>query len=940
MMFMCAWITKNWSKKVHGWLFFYSTMTLINNAGYLAQMLSRTESEAILSDQMRYLGSVWIPFSIFEFVLHLCGAKIRKTMLNLLAVFHAAVYFAVLFLRQNTFYYASFSFVEGGLFPHIAHTNGILHHLYSIVILSEIGVGLYFLIKTILSEKSKRRRQQLNFVIAAILVDSIFYAAELLHAIPSYDMTSLGYTLATIFFYIAVFRFDILDTRALAKDFMIDEVSEGIIAVNRDGEVSFFNKSAEKIFPNLSSDGKSVIAQIKGLLKNGAVLQKDGRTFSLTEDELLAKAVSAGCAYMLIDDTEYFNYIKELQEQKKIADKANKAKSEFLSNMSHEIRSPINAVLGLDEMILRESGEDAIRAYAQDIQSSGKMLLSVINDILDFSKIESGKMEIIPCDYDLSLVISDLVNMTASKAAAKSLRFTVDVARDMPHCLTGDDTRIKQCVLNILTNAVKYTPAGSVTLTVRAEKDGENSVYLIFCVEDTGIGIKQEDIKKLFSPFERIEEGRNRAIEGTGLGMSIVKSLLAAMGSKLDVESEYGKGSRFSFRVKQAVRSWEEIGDYQKTKAAAQKNASYTESFQAPSARILVVDDTPVNLTVMRGLLKQTRVQIDTAADGVEGLEKARKVKYDVIFIDHRMPKMDGMQMIASLRADRKSANQKSVCVALTANVGDDIRGEYTAAGFEDYLSKPVEPKLLESMLSRYLPSEKVLHKGDAGFVENGHTELVSVSSDKIPVSAADEFFSARFGVDLSSALKNCGNGDVFLDAVQGFFDAIDEKAKAIEDFAAAQDWQNYTVQVHALKSSARLIGALDLSDAAKALEAAGDAMKTRGLSPLPEDFIREKTAELLKDYRSYKEKLSPLCKAQSTPQSELPPMSESEVRDMLSALGEFAAAFDFDSADSIMAELAAHSLPADFAPLCEKLSAAVYAADSAAVRELLKEFQ
>ena len=302
--------------------------------------------------------------------------------------------------------------------------------------------------------------------------------------------------------------------------------------------------------------------------------------------------------------------------------------------MSHEIRTPINAVLGMDEMILRESTETPIRTYAANIMSAGKTLLSLINDILDLSKVEEGKMEIIPVQYDLSSLINDLVNMTRDRAIKKGLKFNINVDRHIPRLLTGDEIRIRQCVMNLLTNAVKYTETGEVTLTISfttGENTASGHILLDFKVEDTGIGMKAEDMEKLFSPYKRIEEKRNRAIEGTGLGMSITRQLLELMGSALKVKSEYGKGSEFSFAIDQEVVKWEEIGDVAaRFGELSDRGYEYHELFHAPEARILVVDDTEMNLTVMQSLLKKTRIKIDTALSGrvVEHRHICIKVQY------------------------------------------------------------------------------------------------------------------------------------------------------------------------------------------------------------------------------------------------------------------------------------------------------------------------
>ena len=322
------------------------------------------------------------------------------------------------------------------------------------------------------------------------------------------------------------------------------------------------------------------------------------------------------------------NYIKNLERSQLLetqlatAKAASKAKTDFLSSMSHEIRTPINAVLGLNEMIIRESKDSEITKYAKDIENAGKGLLSIVNDILDFSKIEAGKLEIIPTNYDLSSVVNDLINMISKRANDKHLSLNIEVDPEIPHLLYGDDVRIKQCCLNILTNAVKYTNEGSVSLKISGKKADYSHVMLTVHVVDTGIGIKDKDIPKLYTAFQRIEEERNRTIEGTGLGLNIVQNLLTLMNSKLEVSSIYGEGSDFYFSILQGVIDWEPIGNFADTyKKGLQSANKYHELFRAPDARILIVDDTELNLTVARGLLKQTEIQIDTVSSGYEALE-------------------------------------------------------------------------------------------------------------------------------------------------------------------------------------------------------------------------------------------------------------------------------------------------------------------------------
>lgn len=390
---------------------------------------------------------------------------------------------------------------------------------------------------------------------------------------------------------------------------------------------------------------------------------------------------------------------------------ASEAKSAFLSNMSHEIRTPINAVLGMNEMILRESNDEDILYYSNNIKSAGNSLLSLINDILDFSKIESGKMEIIPVDYDLSSMINDLVNLIQVRIDAKGLDLIVDIDPDIPKVLHGDEVRIKQIITNILTNAAKYTEKGSVKLSITFDRNAkvEESILLSVSVKDTGIGIRKEDIQKLFSEFERIDEKRNRNIEGTGLGMSIANNLLKMMGGTLHVESEYGKGSEFSFSIKQTVVKWEPIGDYKASyKASIDSKEKYSPKFTSTKGHILVVDDMAVNLVVFKGLLKNTGLIIDTAESGRKAIELAKTNRYDIMFIDHMMPDMDGIETLAAIKADDDCASKDSPSVCLTANAISGAKEFYMEAGFDNYLTKPIDSKLLEEMIYSYLPAELI----------------------------------------------------------------------------------------------------------------------------------------------------------------------------------------------------------------------------------------
>ena len=573
--------------------------------------------------------------------------------------------------------------------------------------------------------------------------------------------------------------------------------------------------------------------------------------------QLLGIAFLGFLLLLIFNSIVMMNYNRELSEAARQANLANEAKSNFLSTMSHDIRTPMNAILGLNEMVLRDSQDDNIRMYSESIKTAGSTLLGIINDILDFSKIEAGKMEIINVDYSFASLLNDLVNMVQKKAEDKGLSFNLDIDSNIPMLLNGDEIRIKQVIINILSNAVKYTKQGSVTFSAHAHKskDKPDVVVLRFSVADTGIGIKPEDLDKLFVAFERIEEKRNRSIEGTGLGMTIVQRFLDMMGSHLEVESEYGKGSVFSFDLEQKVVKWDPIGDFEEAfRRSSSERINYHEKFTAPDARVLVVDDTAVNLTVFVNLLKRTGLKIDTAESGDEGISLFTKHNYDVIFLDHMMPDKDGIETLREMKSIPDTQNKETPIICLTANAISGMREMYTNAGFDDYLTKPIDAERLEMMLLQYLPKDKVSIVSDndkASFISD--KEKVQAISDE---DETDEFVLPKFlhelkELDIDSGISYCGDTEDYLMTLETYLGSAKKKADEIEEYWAAKDIKNTTIKVHALKSSSRSIGALELGDFAEKLEKAGNSGDV--------DILDKELGELISRYRQLARDLEPL---------------------------------------------------------------------------------
>lgn len=388
------------------------------------------------------------------------------------------------------------------------------------------------------------------------------------------------------------------------------------------------------------------------------------------------------------------------------AEASNRAKSDFLATMSHEIRTPINAILGMNEMIIRTAEDNEVAGYAENIRNSGKTLLALINDILDFSKIEAGDLPIIPVDYNLGTLIFDCFHAVNMRAEEKGLKMILKVDEFLPTTLNGDEGRIRQIVTNLLTNAVKYTKEGNVTLKVKGVYRSEELFDLSFMVEDTGIGIAEEDMDQLFTAFKRFDEKKNRNIEGTGLGLAISERLATRMDGKISVMSEIGKGSVFTVSIPQKVVNRNPIGSiWLYNSGNGKRNETYKPKFTAPKAKVLCADDVPINLVVLTSMLKQTGVNITTAKDGLEAVEASQKERFDIILLDHQMPNMDGTEALAKIRdADANNPNIDTPVIILTANAIAGSKDEYLRQGFSDYLSKPIDGAALEQMLAQYLP--------------------------------------------------------------------------------------------------------------------------------------------------------------------------------------------------------------------------------------------
>ncbi len=508
----------------------------------------------------------------------------------------------------------------------------------------------------------------------------------------------------------------------------------------------------------------------------------------------------------------------ELENAMIDARKASRARDVFLANMSHEIRTPINTMLGLNELILRESQDETIRGYALDIKQAGTILLSLVSDILDFSKLQSGKMELAEGTYDISSLLNDLINSVSIPLRKKKLRLSLDIASDIPYKLSGDEVHLQQIIGNLLSNAVKYTQTGTVTLRLAWEKQEKETLLLKIAVEDTGVGVKEKDIARIFETFNRLDMEASRNEEGTGLGLAVTHQLVGMMGGKLEVKSEYGKGSVFSFAIPQKIINASPLGDFQEQYDKSVRNSiSYREKFIAPLAKILVVDDNAMNLAVAQDLLRKTKLQIDVASSGGECLEMLKRKEYHLICMDHMMPVMDGVQTLHAIRELEDNPSRNIPVIALTANAVVGAKEFYLKAGFEDYLSKPIEPDKLEDILIQYLPKELVYLTDD---------EEISVESDDNEAGLNEEKLT-DMGINAANGLKYMGGSrSLYEKVLRDFREILHEKEEQLKSMLAKEDVSGYAIIVHALKGNARNVGADELAEEAFELEKKSKAGK------------------------------------------------------------------------------------------------------------------
>lgn len=609
----------------------------------------------------------------------------------------------------------------------------------------------------------------------------------------------------------------------------------------------------------------------------------------------------------VVDITKIMEQNRLMKELVLQTEDANRAKTNFVSNMSHEIRTPMNSIVGITEILLRSHHSPKEQEYLLNIQSSGRVLLTIINDVLDCSKMESGKMQLFDEPYDTFSLFHDLKISMENRIANCPLELIYDIDPDIPCTLKGDMGRIRQIITNLVNNAIKYTEKGSIRFTVRVRQKNADKVMLYYAVEDTGIGIRKEDQKILFDAFQRVEMDRNRYVEGTGLGLTISQNLVNMMGGVIEVESEYGKGSRFFFTIEQTIIDPTPVSavNYNGQKDnVTEKEAECL--FIAPEAHILLVDDNELNLVVAKELLKPLRMQIDTAENGLQAVKMVRGSQYDLVLMDHMMPVMDGIEAAKAIRALPEDKYQKLPIIALTANAMVDARKEFLNAGMNGFVAKPIDFARICNQLKLWLPKDLVRDVPK----EEAKKLLADDLSDR-EIQPEDP----QMGFSFEEGVKHCGSKAALMKTIRIFYRTIDSKANKIEQCLKEGLISDYVIEVHALKSSALLIGAVPLSEAAKELEDYGKQGKT--------EVLEEKTPDVLTLYRDLKNILRPYAEKEEDAKKEF---SDGEWITALQQIHQCIEQFDLDGVDQIMEQLEEYQVPECIRESMDQLR--VYVAD------------
>ena len=816
-------------------LLMFSLGVLVNGLAYTYELHSGVIEEALMAIRFEYIGLCTATISAVLFVCELFHVKLKKWIRGVMVAFFFVSCFIITTNEYHHLHYKSAYLEQHEVIAIFRMTPGpyyVVHSVFTLISLAVcVGVIIYAWLRDM---KWRENYKKYLFLALAALIPMMCWGFRLVDGLKDYDLIPFGLFWTNAFFILILYYFRYFDVAESAKTEVLETLEEGILVCDEEGHILYRNERMREILNNKEVKEISEVMREMVPAEEGEFLVGDCY-YAVTESEVYEGDRVKGKTWCFIDMTLTKEREHQLRELHQEAMAANNAKSNFLANMSHEIRTPINTILGMDELILREAHNINVIEYAQNIKNEGKTLMSLINDLLDFSKIESGKMELTETEYSLSSLLHDVVAMFSLKAEEKGLEFRVETEEDIPSVLCGDEIRIKQILGNLLSNAIKYTERGEVSLFVEWSSKDAKTALLTITVKDSGIGIREEDLDDIFDKFKRFDAERNSKIEGTGLGMNITAQLLELMNGEIFVKSKYGIGSEFRVRIPQTIVDATPMGSYSHTKQMQVKSRR-RETFTAPKAKLLVVDDNLMNRVVVKGLLKQTLLQIEEAANGEECLKKTMDTHYDIILMDHMMPGMDGVETLHRLR-EQDGVNRDTTVIVLTANAVVGVKDFYLGEGFDDYLSKPISGSLLEEMLLKYLPEELVIKREVATGINVINAKQEGFRPEEIRNVLETE------GIDLAGSLERMnGQKEKYRNLAKRFAALCEERLRLLHEYIRKEDVPAYAALLSEVKQDAEQLGATELTKMTREQEKLG---KEGNLS-----FLRDKFGLLSEEYQ------------------------------------------------------------------------------------------
>ncbi len=783
--------------------------SLVQNVGYLLELTAPTVEAAMTAVTVEKAGSAFIPLCYCWFIYIYCSIAPPKTLLRILSAVSFLSLPTVMFNWNGLFYQEVQWVASTAGFHYVNLSYGPLYVFFLIGhTIIPYALCIYTLTKAICETSNQQLSRQYWTILAISSLPVIVLITYIFKIMNIFDFTPVTLTISMSMVVIVIWSRRNYDFRYLAAEKVLESMGDGVIALDAHDQLVSYNRAAANIFTCLSEHKRGEnIRAVEGFREE--MLNKDiPQSFSLNGQHYESHSKHIvdengriqGCVILILDMTDIKSYINEIKRVRRQAEKASIAKSEFLANMSHEIRTPMNAIIGLNDIIMEECGDTEIYAYAKDVQSVAKNLLTIINDILDLSKVEAGKMELVIENYYIKVMADEIIGIMDMAASQKGLILKYECDQTIPCRYSGDDGRIKQILLNILSNAIKFTKKGYVRTYITG-KPGENEdeELLIFCVEDTGCGIREEDLNKIFEDFRQVDSKRNRSVEGTGLGLAIVKHLVELMKGSVQVESIYGKGTTVTITIPQKIVDRQPVSEMQELPQTDQK---ITDMFTAPGVKVLIVDDNVINRKVARGFLKNYAFDLTEAESGPEAIEKVKADRYDIIFMDHMMPDMDGVEAAEIIRRDCGENGTSPVMVALTANAMEGMRERFLEHGFQDFIAKPLDRVELNQLLLRWVPEK--------------YRQTEEVKEESRPLDPAAFQID---GVDMDAAMKYySGDEEGFVELLDLY--CIDGKRKTdLLRQVVKSDILRYQIEVHGLKSASANIGAMKVSVMARAQE-------------------------------------------------------------------------------------------------------------------------